>query len=86
MITHTHEDNSLGDKLKEKCAVVGIWNSKEASKDTYFGLFALQHRGQESTGMVTSNGSDFFVHKGAGLVSGVYTDEILTFGLILTFT
>lgn len=78
MITHTHEDKSSGDKLKEKCAVVGIWNSKEASKDTYFGLFALQHRGQESTGMVTSNGSDFFVHKGAGLVSGVYTDEILS--------
>ena len=84
-----HVDDTVGDtidnsstwikkELNEKCAVVGVWNSAESSRDTYFGLFALQHRGQESTGIVTSNGSDFFVHKGEGLVSSVFTEEILT--------
>ena len=77
-IFKTEDDTSdFKNELHEKCAVVGVWSSEDASKDTYFGLFALQHRGQESTGIVTSNGSDFFVHKGEGLVSSVYTEEIL---------
>jgi len=46
--------------LNEKCAVFGIFGSREnASRQTYFGLFALQHRGQESSGIVSTNGKKF---------------------------
>lgn len=74
---HSDKEFKKDTELHEKCAVIGIWNSEDASKETYFGLFALQHRGQESTGIITSNGSDYFVHKGEGLVSSVYTEDIL---------
>lgn len=74
---HSDKEFKKDTELHEKCAVIGIWNSEDASKETYFGLFALQHRGQESTGIITSNGSDYFIHKGEGLVSSVYTEDIL---------
>jgi amidophosphoribosyltransferase len=61
--------------LNEKCAVFGVWNGEEASRDTYFGLFALQHRGQEQTGIVSSDGKKFYLHKHQGLVSQAYTEE-----------
>jgi len=65
-------------KLNEKCAVFGILNApKIASRQTYFGLFALQHRGQEQTGIVSTNGKKIFHHKGSGLVSQVYTEKII---------
>ena len=62
--------------LNEKCAVFGIFNAKEiAARQTYFGLFALQHRGQEQTGIVSTDGKKIFSHKGAGLVSQFYTEK-----------
>ena len=54
-------------KLNEKCAVFGIFNAPGiASRQTYFGLFALQHRGQEQTGIVSTNGKKIFFHKTMG--------------------
>lgn len=65
-------------KLNEKCAVFGIFNAPGiASRQTYFGLFALQHRGQEQTGIVSTNGKKIFFHKDSGLVSQVYTEKIM---------
>lgn len=64
--------------LNEKCAVFGIFNAPDiASRQTYFGLFALQHRGQEQTGIVSTNGKKIFSHKSSGLVSQVYNEKII---------
>lgn len=64
--------------MKEKCAVFGIYApGEEVSRLTYFGLAALQHRGQESSGIVTSDKGEFHAHIKPGLVAQVYTDAIL---------
>ncbi len=63
--------------MKEKCGIFGIYNHPEASKLTYLGLYALQHRGQESAGIVSSNGSKVFVHRGMGLVDKVFNEGAL---------
>ncbi|HUC86770.1 MAG TPA: amidophosphoribosyltransferase [Candidatus Saccharimonadales bacterium] len=65
-------------ELGEKCAVFGILEPKlEVSRLTYYGLYALQHRGQESSGIVTTDGKRFYRHTGQGLVGQVYRDEEL---------
>ncbi|MBX9768951.1 MAG: class II glutamine amidotransferase, partial [Bdellovibrionales bacterium] len=65
----------------DECGVFGIWNHSESSRLTYLGLFALQHRGQESAGIVTLAGSDaepiHLHHKGLGLVSDVFNEAVL---------
>ena len=64
--------------LHEKCGVFGVYGAgTEAARLTYFGLQALQHRGQEGTGIVSSDGQQFYSHKGAGLVSHVYTEDAI---------
>ncbi|MFA5095204.1 MAG: amidophosphoribosyltransferase [Candidatus Paceibacterota bacterium] len=63
--------------LNEKCAVFGIWDGEEASRYAYFGLFALQHRGQEQTGIASTDGKKIFLYKNSGLVSQVYTEKII---------
>lgn len=55
------------------CGVFGIFGHEEAAKLTYLGLHALQHRGQESTGIVTSDGKQLTAHRGMGHVIDVYT-------------
>ncbi len=65
------------DHFHDECGVFGIHGHPEAAKITYLGLYALQHRGQESTGIVSSNGHDQFVHRGMGLVADVFTDKSL---------
>jgi len=66
-------------KLREKCAVFGVYTkSKDASYLTYLGLSALQHRGQESTGITVSNGQRLLTHKGNGLVSEFYDEPTLS--------
>ncbi|MES2023629.1 MAG: amidophosphoribosyltransferase [Patescibacteria group bacterium] len=66
------------EELKEKCGIVGIYaKNAPVSRLAFFGLFALQHRGQEASGITTSDGDKFYTHKGAGLVSGVYTEEAI---------
>ncbi len=57
---------------EDKCAVFGIWNDPEAARITYLGLYAQQHRGQESAGIVTLGGGRHTAHKGMGLVGDVF--------------
>lgn len=67
------------DKFKEECGVFGIFSNKDidASKLTYYGLYALQHRGQESAGIAVSNGKELSVYKNMGLVADVFNPEII---------
>ncbi len=62
---------------KDECGVVGIWNHKDASRIAYLSLYAIQHRGQESAGIVTLEEGQQYVHKGLGLVSEVFDDGTL---------
>jgi len=63
---------------QDACGVFGVWApGEEVSKLTYFGLFALQHRGQESAGMAVSDGSHIVVVKDMGLVSQVFNEAAL---------
>jgi len=64
-------------KPREKCGVFGIYGHPEAARLTYFGLYALQHRGQESCGIVTGNGCHMNAHRGLGLVPEVFQREVL---------
>ena len=64
--------------LGEKCAVFGVYGKGlDVARLSFFGLFALQHRGQESSGIATSNGGTITLYKGMGLVSQIFNDEIL---------
>ena len=65
------------DKLREECGVVAIYGHPEASKLAYLSLYALQHRGQESAGIVASNGEMLRLHKAMGLVSDIFTADVL---------
>ena len=66
------------DKLKEECGVFGIYApDQEVARLTYYGLYALQHRGQESAGIAVSDGRSISVHKGMGLVSEVFSDSVV---------
>ena len=67
--------DDFGDKPREECGIFAIWGHKNAAEMTYLGLYALQHRGQESTGIVTSDGKDMYYHRGMGLVSEVFGDQ-----------
>ena len=62
---------------KHYCGVFGIFGHPNAAELTYYGLYALQHRGQESAGIVTSDGRQFREHKGMGLVSQIFNGQIL---------
>ncbi|MGC3960481.1 MAG: amidophosphoribosyltransferase [Verrucomicrobiota bacterium] len=62
---------------KHYCGVFGIFGHPNAAELTYYGLYALQHRGQESAGVVTSDGRQFREHKGMGLVSQIFNGQIL---------
>jgi amidophosphoribosyltransferase len=62
---------------KHYCGVFGIHGHANAAELTYYGLYALQHRGQESAGIVTSDGREFRAHKGMGLVSQVFSGGVL---------
>jgi amidophosphoribosyltransferase len=66
------------DKPEEACGVFGIYAPEEdVAKLTYFGLYALQHRGQESAGIATFAGEKVYLHKDMGLVSQVFNEGIL---------
>jgi amidophosphoribosyltransferase len=68
-VTHVEDD-----KPHEECGVFGVWNCADAAAVTALGLHALQHRGQEATGIVSYDGSRFHAHKGLGLVGENYSD------------
>src|SRR5581483_11303625 len=65
------------DKFREECGVVAIYSHPEAEKLAYLGLHQLQHRGQESAGIVTSDGMALHMHKAMGLVADIFTEEVL---------
>ncbi len=65
------------DKFREECGVFGIFNHPEAANLTYLGLYALQHRGQESAGIVSSDGRALHLEKAMGLVADVFTEARL---------
>jgi amidophosphoribosyltransferase len=62
---------------KHYCGVFGVYGHPNAAELTYYGLYALQHRGQESAGIVTSDGKQFYGHKGMGLVSQIFKGGVL---------
>lgn len=63
-------------KLNEKCAVFGVFGKKiDVARTTFFGLYALQHRGQEASGMCVTDGERLLTKKGVGLVPQVYNEE-----------
>lgn len=79
-----HEESRRGrkemlasDKFREECGVVAIYAHPEAEKLAYLGLHALQHRGQESAGIVTSDGMTLHVHKAMGLVADIFGGDVL---------
>jgi amidophosphoribosyltransferase len=67
----------LSDKFHDECGVVAIFANPEAEKLAYLGLHALQHRGQESAGIVTSDGLNLHQHKAMGLVADIFTEDVL---------
>ena len=62
-------------KMNEECGVFGVFNHENAAELTYYGLHALQHRGQEGAGIVTSDGKTLHQHKGEGLVHNIFTQQ-----------
>ena len=73
MKLHTIDD----DRFHDHCGVFGIFGHPEAAKLTYLGLYALQHRGQESAGIASSDGSDVHAYKAVGHVQEIFTPEVL---------
>ena len=68
-------DNRIG----EECGVFAIYDPDgDCARTTYYGLYALQHRGQESCGIAVNNNRDITHYKDMGLVNDVFNDEILT--------
>jgi len=76
---HTPPPLSESHRPNHECGVFAVFGHKDAPLLTYYGLFALQHRGQESAGIASSNGDGkaFCLHKGMGLVAQVFTPESL---------
>ncbi len=68
----------MGSQLKEKCGIFGVYGKGfEAARLVHPGLWALQHRGQESSGIASSDGKKIYLHKGMGLVAHVFGEEDL---------
>ena len=69
------------DHFHEECGVIGLWNVPDAAAVTALGLHALQHRGQEATGIVSYDGKRFHSHRGLGLVGDNFSDAKIISGL-----
>jgi amidophosphoribosyltransferase len=67
----------LDDRPRDHCGVVAVWGNREAANLAYLSLYALQHRGQESAGIVAGDGEDLFRRIGAGLVADVFDESNL---------
>ncbi|HTM08141.1 MAG TPA: amidophosphoribosyltransferase [Verrucomicrobiae bacterium] len=65
------------DKFKEECAVMGVYGHPEAANLVYLGLYALQHRGQESSGIVSSDGKILISHRQMGLVADIFKEDVI---------
>lgn len=73
IITNPYDD----DHLREECGVFGVFNHPDAAAHTVLGLHALQHRGQEATGITAYDGAQFHTHRALGLVGDTFSDERL---------
>ncbi len=69
--------SNLDDHFHDECGVFGVFGHEEASKLTYLGLYALQHRGQESAGIVSSDGTELHLHRAMGEVEEIFTPAVL---------
>ncbi|MGB7022584.1 MAG: amidophosphoribosyltransferase [Candidatus Acidiferrales bacterium] len=67
----------LDDHFHDECGVFGVFGNEEAAKLTYLGLYALQHRGQESAGIAATEGVQLRVEKGMGLVQELFTPDVI---------
>lgn len=65
------------DKFHDECGVFAVYGHAEAAKLTYLGLYGLQHRGQESAGIVSTDGGQLYVHKGMGQVADIFTESVM---------
>jgi amidophosphoribosyltransferase len=74
---HEGGPESDGDQPRHFCGLFGIFGDPHAAERAYLGLYALQHRGQESAGIAASDGNRIIAHKGMGLVSGVFADPTI---------
>lgn len=80
--SHTADSAALAsqeilDKPRSNCAIVGVYAHPQAAKLVYSSLYALQHRGQESSGIVSSDGQNLYRHVGMGLVTNVFPDATI---------
>ena len=66
------------DKFKDECGIFGVFGHPEAANLTYLGLYALQHRGQEGAGIVSSDGNKLYSHKEMGLVADIFNEGALS--------
>jgi amidophosphoribosyltransferase len=76
-MTTRPQQTESDDKPHEECGVFGVFGHPDASKLTFLGLYALQHRGQESAGIVSCDGNTLYQHRGMGLVVNVFADGSL---------
>ena len=67
----------MPDKFHEECAVMGVYGHPEAANLVYLGLYALQHRGQESCGIVSSDGKGLISHRQMGLVADAFKEDVI---------
>lgn len=69
------------DKFKDECGVFGVYSKDgiDVSELTYYGLYALQHRGQESTGIAVANGEEIIAHKGLGIITDAFKNDDIEF-------
>lgn len=67
----------LDEKFRDECGIFGIYGHMEASNLVYLGLYALQHRGQESAGIASADGTLITFHKAMGIVSDIFSEEVL---------
>ena len=65
------------DRFHDECGVFGVFGNDEAAKLTYLGIYALQHRGQESAGIASTDGMDVRVHKALGHVQEIFTPQVI---------
>ena len=68
----------VDDRFHDECGVFGVFGHPEAANLTYLGLYALQHRGQESAGIVSSTGHDLYMHKAMGEVEEIFQPRVLS--------
>ena len=67
----------MSDKFHDECAVMGVYGHPEAANMVYLGLYALQHRGQESCGIVSSDGKGLISHRQMGLVADAFKEDVI---------